>query len=59
MHLFALIIYETIYAVIYCGRLFSKSTLRNYFPIPSLAAREIVSVILFSGFFAQLSVSAA
>ena len=50
MSLFAIIIYETIYAVIYCGLLFSKSTLLNYFPNLSLAVRELFSVILFSGF---------
>jgi len=46
-----LIVYKTIYAVIYCGLLFSKSTLLGYFPNPSLAGRGLFLVILFSGFF--------
>jgi lysophospholipase L1-like esterase len=51
MSLFAIIIYETIYAVIYLGLLFSKSTLLLYFPNPSLAVRALFLLILFSGFF--------
>lgn len=47
----AIIIYEAVYAIIYFGLLFSKSTLLQYFPNPSLAVRVLFLLILFSGFF--------
>ena len=51
MSLPALLIYEGLYGIIYFGLLFSKTTLLTYFPDPSITARIIFLLVLFSGFF--------
>jgi ABC-type multidrug transport system permease subunit len=49
------IIYEIIYTIFYFGLLFSKSTFLEYFPKPSIIARFLFFIVLFSGFFVPYS----
>jgi lysophospholipase L1-like esterase len=48
---FLTIIYEVFYAFIYFGLLFSKKTILQYFPNPSMLGRILGLVVLFNGFF--------
>ena len=55
MSLMVIIVYEILYAIIFFGLLFSKSTFLSYFPHPSAVTRILFVLVLFSGFYIPLS----